>query len=78
MARYDQKFQNRDIKRMLESLHDQTRRLIAEISVLELRVGRMDQDEPFRDATVRDHVTNISLAAQNLEVESTALWKRTR
>lgn len=77
-TRTNEKFRNSDIRQMLHMLRDQSRRLLEEISMLEISASLLPPDELFHDGPIRDRTAVISLAAHNLSAEVTVLWKRTQ
>jgi len=78
MPRLDLQYRNRDIAGMLRSLRDQARKLEDQLMWLQTRTEMAPQDEIFSDVEVRDQLTNVSLAADNLSGEANLVWKRTR
>lgn len=78
MPRLDLQYRNRDIAAMLRTTREQARKLEDQLMYLQTRTEMSPPDEIFKDADVRDQLTNVSLAADNLSGELTVLWKRTR
>lgn len=78
MPRLDLQYRNRDIAAMLRSLRSQVRKLDDQLMWLQTRTEMLPPDEIFQDADVRDHLTNVSLSADNFSTEATVVWKRTR
>lgn len=75
---YNRIYTNAEIATMQTALLEQAQAITIELSWIRTMLEVEPADDRFGDAKIKDNLTRIGLAIQNMHAEMDLLWKRTR